>query len=228
VASGVGGLDPLIGGGFLKGKTFLVTGISGTGKTIFGMQFLLQGIKDGENGIFITTDEKPESLIEDAASLGWDFRSLRDSNKLAILDITHHFEDLRAKRSMEVDIRKIVADLERYTSEVNAERIVIDPIAPLVIHPETDIRDYIRRLVFSLEGLGCTFVITSNIPVGSAGISMFGVEELFASGVIKLGFLFRENRYDRTLLIHKMRSTPISLNVHTYTIKYGEGISIIK
>jgi len=227
VFSGIEGLDGLIGGGFEKGKVYLVTGESGTGKTIFAMQFLVKGIERGENGVFVTVDEKPEHMIEDAASLDWDLQDLINRKFLSILDITHHFENSRVGKAAQIDVRKITADLKRYTSEVDAKRLVIDPIAPLIVYSRMGIRDYIRNLIFSLEGLGCTSLITSDTPIGSNQISRFGIEELFVSGVIVLGLARLERIYERTLLIRKMRGTKLSLRLHNYTIEQGLGISII-
>jgi len=58
--------------------------------------------------------------------------------------------------------------VRHYISEIDAKRLVIDPIAPLVVHAGMDVRDYIRNLISPLEGLGCTSVITSDIPIGSS------------------------------------------------------------
>ena len=66
VSTGIAGLDPLIGGGFLYGKVYLVSGESGTGKTIFGLQYLYDGLIRAENGIYVSGDEKPNHLIIDA------------------------------------------------------------------------------------------------------------------------------------------------------------------
>ncbi|MFH1327762.1 MAG: ATPase domain-containing protein [Candidatus Bathyarchaeota archaeon] len=227
VATGIEGLDPLIGGGFEKGKVYLITGESGGGNTIFSMQYLVKGIERGENGIFVTVDEKPEHLIEDAASLGWDLQSMMDEKHMCMLDITHHFEDARSGKDKRIDIRKIMADLKHFISDIDAKRVVIDPIAPLVIYSGMDVRDYIRSLVFALDGLGCTSLMTSEIPIGSNTISRFGVEELFASGVIVMGFARQERTFERTILIRKMRGTKIGLHLHSYTIEQGAGISIV-
>ena len=71
-ATGIPGLDELLEGGFPTGRSFLVTGEPGTGKSIFALQFVVEGLKRSERCIFVTADEEPADVLEQAASLGWD------------------------------------------------------------------------------------------------------------------------------------------------------------
>ena len=75
VTSGIKGLDPLIEGGFPKGRSILVTGEPGTGKTIFALQFLAEGLARGEKCIFVTADEGPLDVLEQARVDGLGFRA---------------------------------------------------------------------------------------------------------------------------------------------------------
>jgi len=70
VSSGIPGLDRLIEGGLPKGRSILVTGEPGTGKTIFSLQFLVEGLVRGEKGIYVAADEGTLDVLEQAASLG--------------------------------------------------------------------------------------------------------------------------------------------------------------
>ena len=72
IATGIPGLDNLIGGGFKEKSVNLVAGGPGTGKTIFALQFLLDGLKRGEAGIYITFEEKRRNIYEDVLEFGWD------------------------------------------------------------------------------------------------------------------------------------------------------------
>ncbi len=89
--TGITGLDPLIEGGFPVGKSYLVTGEPGSGKTIFCMQYILQGLLDGEKAVYVAVDEKPIDIIEGAASLGWELRKYIEEKKLLILDASPYF-----------------------------------------------------------------------------------------------------------------------------------------
>ena len=84
VTTGIVGLDPLLEGGFPKGRSILVTGEPGTGKTVFSLQFLFEGLKRGEKGIFVTADESPMDIIEQGASMGWDLEPYIERKELAI------------------------------------------------------------------------------------------------------------------------------------------------
>ena len=91
VATGVVGLDQMLQGGLPQGKSYLLTGEPGTGKTTFSAQFMLEGLKQGENGIYISVDEKPAHVVEDAESLGWDLRTPVEQGKLTLLDVSPYF-----------------------------------------------------------------------------------------------------------------------------------------
>jgi len=228
VQSGIVGLDDLIGGGFQKGKTYLVSGEAGCGKTIFCMQYVLQGLSQGENAIYITIDEKPEHLIEDAESLGWNLDKYIQSDKLLLLDLTPQFSELRAGKGGP-NIERVISEIQSQVDKMSAERLVIDPVAPMFVRLENEftIHEYLRMLIFSLDELGSTNIITSYVPTGTNRISRFGVEEFFASGIILLGIARSRDMYERTLLVRKMRGTPISLGVHTFNIDREKGIWVV-
>ena len=227
--TGIKGLDPLIGGGFLVNKVYLVSGESGTGKTVFGLQYLFHGIIRGENGIYVSGDEKPNHLVVDAESLGWDFGKYVQERRLGLLDVSPHFSDLRAGKAKDVNVRTVVADLAKHVKSIGARRIVIDPIAPLVFGQEgsAHVQDYVRNLIFAIEdNLQCTILITSGILSGTSALSHYGVEEFVAEGVIVLGMSCRDGQRVRTLFIRKMRSTPTDLSEHIFEILPNKGIVI--
>jgi KaiC/GvpD/RAD55 family RecA-like ATPase len=229
VLTGISGLDPLIGGGFFAGKVYLISGESGTGKTVFGMQFLYQGLMLGENGIYVSGDEIPTHLIVDAESLGWNFKKYIEERKLGLLDISAHFTDMRMGKGKSVDVASVATNIARCVKDFGAKRIVIDTIAPLVFGQELfpHIQEYVRNLVFTLEdNLGCTILITSGISSGSTFLSHYGVEEFVAEGVIVLGMLNCNGYRFRTLSIRKMRSTFSDLNDHVFEILPQRGIVI--
>jgi len=86
--TGIKGFDKLVEGGFPEGRSFLLSGGTGTGKTIFSMQFLMSGIEDDEPGIYLTLDERPDLIREDMKRFGWDLRSAEDDGKLMLIDGT--------------------------------------------------------------------------------------------------------------------------------------------
>lgn len=229
VSTGIAGLDPLVGGGFLSGKVYLVSGESGTGKTVFSLQYLYDGLIRAENGIYVSGDEKPSHIIVDAESLGWDFRKYIEERKLGLLDISPHFAEIRAGKADEVNVRAVVTDLIKLVKDIGAKRIVIDNIAPLVFGHEslTYIQEYIRHLVSAIEdNLECTALITSGIPSGSTFLSRYGVEEFLTEGVIFLDMLRFNGYCVRTLSIRKMRCTAVDPCDHIFEILPQRGIVI--
>ena len=86
--TGIEGLDNLMGGGFQRDKVYLISGEAGTGKTIFCLQYVLAGIRKGENAAYISLDEKPRHLVEDAESLGWDLKRMIKSSSFWMLHRT--------------------------------------------------------------------------------------------------------------------------------------------
>lgn len=231
VSSGIQGMDELIGSGFQKGKTYLVSGEAGTGKTVFCLQYTLDGLSKGENVVYLTIDERPQHLIQDAQSFNWDLTTPIKEKRLSIIDITPEFSDLRVGKykGSEVENQKIIEEIRSAIKRVQAKRVIIDPIAPMFASAENQfqLREYIRQLMFSLDELGTTNVVSSVIDTGSNMISKFGVEEFFASGVIVLFIEREEMAYNRMMLIRKMRGTPIDLRVRKYTIDSTLGITFI-
>ncbi len=227
VPTGIIGLDELMAGGLQKGKTYLVSGEAGTGKTIFCIQYILHGLSRGENCVYLTIDEKPEHLIQDAASFGWDLETPIEKKRLCLIDLTPEFSELRlGKFEGTVEHEKVVEEIRSLVKKMKAKRLVIDPIVPMFASSQNQfqLREYIRRLMFSLDDIGTTNLVSSFIMTGTNMISRFGVEEFFASGVIVLKLEREEDVYNRVLLIRKMRGTPIDLRVRRFNIDSNSGL----
>jgi len=226
-SSGITGLDQLTFGGLPTGKSYLISGEPGTGKTILSLQFLLEGLKHNEKAIYISIDEKPDHVISDAASLGWDLQSYLQTEQLNIIDITKYFGSSKDKEGNTIDSKLIINKIKDYISSINPTRIVIDPIAPLILSDNSipDVIEYIRSLIFEVESNeNCTTLLTSYIPVGSQKVSFFGIEEFASSGIIHLKLLPQNNKRIRTISIRKMRGTRIDLSEYSFEILPERGI----
>jgi len=227
--TGIPGLDELIEGGLLKSRTHLIAGETGTGKTIFSLQFLLHGVKIGERGIYMAIDEDRENVIRGAEGFGWDVSSLLEKNLLSITQIVPGFAEKFKKKYIEAAVGSVIVGIRQEMMRIGATRLVIDPIAPLLTKEE-DLpftREYIRELVLAIEReLGCTTLIVSEVPTGSNTLSRFGVEEFLASGIITLGILRKGNEVYRTLCVRKMRWTAVDPVLYKFRIVRGEGIVV--
>jgi circadian clock protein KaiC len=234
VPTGIEGLDELLQGGLPPGKSYLLSGEPGTGKTTFAAQYILEGIRRGENGIYVSVDEKPSHVIEDAAALGWDLRKPLDEGTLALLDVSPYFNWVRGRtgggKSNPIDANEVIQDLSKQVRRINAKRLVFDSIVPLVLHRDRlyDVQQYIRDLVFGIDdNLGCTTLLTTHIWPGTMGLSEHGVEEFVVSGVILLRLVKKDensDQYVRTMFVRKMRGTATELREFRFEIKSGKGL----
>jgi circadian clock protein KaiC len=226
-ATGIEGLDGLIEGGFQERKSYLVCGEPGTGKTTFCLQFLWQGLALGEGGVYVTIDEKPAHLVEDAQAMGWDLAPFLERQQLLVLDASPYFTNLRLGKEKDLDVRQIVGDLNTHVKAAGAKRLVIDPVAPLIFKAESQagIMEYVRSLIFSIDdNLGCTTLLTSHMLTGGERLSQFGVEEFLVSGIVHLRIVRAQNRYIRTLFVRKMRGTAVDLSEYSFDIVRSRGI----
>ena len=231
--TGISKLDEVLKGGFLRGKTYLIAGETGAGKTIFSLQFLVYGASQlNESGIYLAIDEPAEHVIKGLKSLGWDVRDLIEEGKLLFLDMRTHFSKLYLKdEKRRIEPHILIDSIIKNIRKLNAKRLVIDPIAPLMYGTkEEDIlytREFLREMVFSLERLeDVTTIMTSEIPTGSNKVSRFGVEEFLATGIIVLGFKDIRGRVYRTMYVRKARWCPVSPVKLVFDIVEGKGIVI--
>ncbi len=230
VKTGILGLDERIKG-LLKGRTYLVTGETGTGKTLFSLTFLIYGALNNEPGIYLLVDEEYDDFIKGAYDFGWDLEVLIDKGLLSIMTILPDFIEKVKKKPVETIVRSIVEGLAVEARRIGAKRLVIDPVAPLVVN-EGDVawmREYIRSLVINIEKrIGSTNIITSEIATGSNSLSRFGVEEFLAAGVFVLGLERVRNKFYRTLFVRKMRWRPVHPEIYVFKIVPGRGIVVEK
>jgi circadian clock protein KaiC len=227
VTTGISGLDKIVGGGLYPQRSYLVSGEPGTGKTLLCIQYILEGIKKGEPGVFVSIDEKPEHLIADAASLGWDLQSEIDNGMMQILDVSSYFVETRVGKEKKIEVERIIEDLGKYVKKTKAKRLVIDPVAPLVSKSDavSEVQEYIRRLIYQLEEeTGCTTLLTSHVPVGSNRLSQYDIEEFIVSGILLLRLVKPDKKYIRTMFVRKMRATAVDLSEWAFDIVKEKGL----
>jgi circadian clock protein KaiC len=123
--TGILGFDEITGGGLPRGRTTLIAGGPGCGKTVFGLQFLVNGANDfGEAGIFVAFEEGTERLIANAESFGWRLRQLR-KNKVLFVDAQLKLD---AVQSGDFDLCGMLAGLQLQAKQIKAKRIVFDAL----------------------------------------------------------------------------------------------------
>jgi len=228
VSTGIAKLDQMLGGGLLKGRTYLVTGETGVGKTILSLQFLLEGLKNGEQCIYVSLDERIEGVLRGALSLGWNLWEYIDQGIFHPFELRLYAEDLKrfGKES-----KAFVNALVKIARGRNISRIVLDPISALAAgaRDELVIREYLREIVNMIEErFGATTVLTCDIPTGSNRLSRFGFEEFLSSGVIVLGVARFYGKLLKTIYVRKMRWSKADSSIYTFEIRPVEGIVILQ
>jgi len=219
VKSGIKGLDELIEGGFPLGSTVLVSGGTGTCKTIFSMQYIYNGaLLYNEPGLFVTVEANPKNIAWDMESFGWDFGRLQQERKINIYRL-----HLGPKRNFGDLLRDELETITGLVKELGIKRIVVDSttaFASLIEDPST-IRSLLFKFGDGLKEMNCTTVFTSETKNEKNVFSAFGVEEFMADGVIVLYF----TPPNRSLFVRKMRGTKHDKNVHPFEVT-SEGIIV--
>lgn len=218
VPTGVPELDVLIEGGLREGKTYLVLGQPGTGKSILCLQFLVRGLMEKEKCLYVAIDEKPADVIDQATSLGWDLAPFIESKEFLILDASAYFGARAVDAAKGVDVQRVTADLNTYIARMGATRVVIDPVGPLLASRNAD---QPRQLIYALQANTST---TNVLTTYSADKQLRGVEEYLVAGTIVLDMELVDGRYKRKLTIEKMRSTALQPAQYPFSILADRGI----
>ncbi len=211
-----------------------MTGETGVGKTLMALSFILNGImRYGEPAIYVSVDETYEQFINGTKRFGWDLEPLMQQGYFQILvpemDL---IETIREKDPVTV-AKSMVQAITDYAASVEAQRIVIDPIAPPLVTLDKDVqvlREYIRTLVMGIErDVGATTIITTEVPTGSQAISRYGVEEFLAAGVFVLGIAkSNDGSFKRYLFIRKMRWQGVQPTIYEMEIQPKVGGVVVK
>ncbi|MGB3404231.1 MAG: circadian clock protein KaiC [Microcoleaceae cyanobacterium] len=220
------GFDDVSHGGMPIGRTTLISGTSGTGKTLFAVQFLYNGIVHfDEPGILVTFEEAPNDIIKNAYSFGWDLQKLIDQGKLFILDASPDPEgqDIVGNFDLSALIERIQYAIRKY----KAKRVSIDSVTAVFQQYDAAgvVRREIFRLVARLKLVGATTVMTTEREAEYGLVARFGVEEFVSDNVIILRNVLEGERRRRTVEILKLRGTTHMKGEYPFTIT-NNGISI--
>ncbi len=204
IRSGIKGLDPLVGGGFPKGHSVLVCGAPGTGKTIFGLQYLYQGAKMGEPGLYVSVEEHPRKLMMYGKEFGWkDLEQLNSDGKIEFLRVPP------TERKFD-----IVEKVKERVAATGAKRMVIDSLSAIYLAFE-DITQFVYYFVNFLDELEVTSVFITDSPPGEEKLTKDGVSEFVCDGVIQLQLHDVSKTINRTISVKKMRGTQIIPGMNT-------------
>jgi len=223
--TGIQGLDEITGGGLPRGRPTLVCGGPGCGKTILGMEFLINGAREfGEPGVFLSFEESIEDLTVNFTSLGLDPRPLAARKKLALDYVRIEPNEIQETGSYDLD--GLFIRLEHAIDSIGAKRVVLDTIETLFsgLSDTRVLRAELRRLFNWLRAKGVTAIVTGER--GESGMTRHGLEEYITDCVILLDHRVVEQNATRRLRVVKYRGSTHGANESPFFIDES-GLSVL-
>ncbi len=194
IKSGIPGLDGKMEGGFEKGSAVTVSGGPGSGKTIFGIEFLKQGLEEGENCVYLTFEESETDIKNDMMTMGIDAEKYIKSGRLRIVFLSPiNFEYLDVLSSLK---------------NRNINRLVVDSVSSLYLYfkNEFEFRKFILDFIRALKTIDITSIMIYELENGLLEANFMSLQYLCDS-VISLSYTGMGGEYDRSLRIIKARRT---------------------
>ncbi|HUK35347.1 MAG TPA: circadian clock protein KaiC, partial [Vicinamibacterales bacterium] len=224
VATGITGFDEITGGGLPKGRPTLICGGPGCGKTLFSLQFLINGAEQGESGVFVAFEETSDDLLKNVRSLGYDLETFIKRKKIAIEYV--RVERAEIEETGEYDLEALFIRLNDAVRTTNAKRMVIDSIETLFAGLANGgvLRSELRRLFVWLKDRGITAICTGEKGVNT--LTRQGLEEYVSDCVIALDHRVADQVSTRRLRVVKYRGSAHGTNEYPFLID-NHGIAVL-
>ena len=230
LVTGIPGLDTLSRGGIPEGRTLLVGGAAGTGKTTLAVQFLVRGIEAaGEPCILVTCEDPADYIRTNAMSYGWDLAALEAAGQLLIIDLSGDSEWESTIVDQSYDLSPVIAAVEQGVRRLDCRRVAIDGLESLLsdFGSSHRIRRELRRVIRRVGGSGVTAIVTVEQTEPDRHSGRFGVEEFVADGVLVLrNRLVTEHRH-RTAEILKLRGVAHIAGEFPFILDTEEGFQLL-
>ncbi|HVE94550.1 MAG TPA: circadian clock protein KaiC [Acidimicrobiales bacterium] len=222
--TGVSGLDEITSGGIPRGRTTLLAGGPGCGKTLLATEFLVRGAEMGEGGVLLVFEETADEITTNVASLGWDLEKL-SADGLLVVDHVRVERELISQTGS-YDLEALFIRLRFAIQEVNAKRVVLDTLEVLfsALDDTAELRAELRRLFTWLKKQGVTAIVTAERGDGS--ITRYGLEEYVADCVITLDHRVDAQLAVRRIRVVKLRGAAHGTNEYPFIIG-SRGFSVV-
>ncbi|WP_407342808.1 circadian clock protein KaiC [Pengzhenrongella phosphoraccumulans] len=224
--SGIRGFDQLTAGGLPRGRPTLVTGASGSGKTLFALEFLVRGARDfGEPGVLLTFEESASDVIQNVASLGFDLAQL-EHDGLLVIDAMH-VDPAEIVTTGAFNLEGLFIRLAAAVDEVGAKRVVLDTIEALfgALGNEAIVRGELSRLFRWCKARDLTTIVTGERGRGGE-LTRFGIEEYVSDCVVILDHRVSEDISTRRLRVAKYRGSAHGTNEYPFLIT-DSGLTVL-
>ncbi len=210
---GIPELDRMMGGGIPEGDSVLITGASGTGKSVLATQFVAEGIRKGEPGIVAVFEERPQAYTDRAGSFGLDLETPQKEGTLLILYL----------RPLDLSVDETMNEILDAVKKIGAKRLVIDSLAgfEMALSPgfREDFRESLYRMIFALTGIGVTILSTVEVDESFTEFpfSTYSISFL-TDDIIRLRYVSIGGQLRKILVIIKMRGGDHSPDIREYEI----------
>jgi circadian clock protein KaiC len=229
VPTEIPGFDLIAAGGLPAGRSTLVAGTSGSGKTVFAVQFLAEGIRRaGQPGVFVTFEESPEAICDNMRGFAWDIPRWQAEGKWAFVDASPRPGE-EAVVAGSYDLGALLARVEAAVRQTGARRVAVDSLGGVFnqLGDGGAVRGELFRLACALRELGVTAVVTAERTEEYGPVSRHGVEEFVADNVVILRNALEQEKRRRTIEILKFRGGPHQKGEFPYTVTAEQGLVVI-
>ena len=227
--TGISGFDQVALGGLPAGRSTFVGGTTGSGKTLFAVEFLARGILQfDEPGVFVTFEETAQDVRRNYASLGFPIAQWEEAGKWTFIDASHQLDE-EAPVIGTYDFGALVARIEHAVRGIGARRVSLDSLSAVFSRfaDGSLVRHEMHRIGRALTSLGVTSVVTAERTHEYNGVSNYGVEEFVLDNVIILRNVLAGEQRRRTIEIVKFRGAPHRTGEWLFSIDPLDGLVII-
>jgi len=214
IPTGLKGFDEITCGGILQASITLISGSSGTGKTLLALHYIFAGLQLGEPAVYVSFEENPKELINEAAGIGLNLQPYIDCGLLKLIYVS----------PIELDVDEHVYQIQKHVQDAKAKRLVIDSISSFEIGMSDKIQytDYIWALTDYFKTQGVSVLLTHEMRHSAdlEGFTKHGIS-FVSDNLIMLRFMEKDMELKRYIRVVKMRGSSHSTSLHE--LKIGKG-----
>jgi circadian clock protein KaiC len=213
LSSGIAELDEMMGGGIPEGDSVLIGGSSGTGKSLLGTQFIVEGLRLGEPGIVAMFEERPNEYSDRALDFGFDLETPQKEDKLRLLYI----------RPLDLSVDETVREIIDAVQAIGAKRLLIDSLSgfEMALAPpfRSDFRESLYRMIGALTRIGVTIVSTVETQdlFTEFTLSSYAISFL-SDDIIRLRYVSINGQMRKMMVVIKMRRSKHSVDMREFEI----------